>query len=170
MNVIYVDESRCTGCGACMGLCPQGAIAIENGVASIASTLCNECEDCLDTCPHGAIILVEPVPATALEGVPDRIPASSDRALQRPGPFVREQLVPAAQAALLWAGREVLPRLAGLALDWFDQQGAQRTPAHSAIGETGQAALTSQDQNRARQGRHRQQRRRRGAAGRSRHR
>ena len=55
--MIYVDQARCTGCGTCLGLCPRGAIALENGVAIIAPDLCNECRDCLDACPQAAIVL-----------------------------------------------------------------------------------------------------------------
>jgi Fe-S-cluster-containing hydrogenase component 2 len=166
MNVIYIDELRCTGCGSCLGLCPQGAIAIENGVATIASTLCNECRDCLDSCPQGAIILAEPVPATAIQSWPDPISPISEQDAQS-GPSVRQLLVPAAQAALLWAGREVLPRLAELALDWFDRQQVQRTPAHSAIGEPDRASFISLKGSRAQQGRRRRKHHRRRGSGRS---
>jgi Fe-S-cluster-containing hydrogenase component 2 len=167
MKVIYIDESRCTGCGACTGLCPRGAIAMENGVAAIADNLCNECHDCLDSCPQGAIVLVEPVPASALQTLPSRAELVSGRYPREPSSFVHEQLVPAVQAALVWAGREVLPRLAGLAVDWIDRQQVQRTPARTALGETGGAASVSEGPGRRQQGQRRRKRHRQRGPGRS---
>ena len=50
-----VDKNVCVGCGACTGVCPVGAITLEDGVATINNELCIKCGACADTCPVGAI-------------------------------------------------------------------------------------------------------------------
>ncbi|MCK5706826.1 MAG: 4Fe-4S binding protein [Candidatus Aureabacteria bacterium] len=51
-----VDSSKCTGCGACVGVCPVEAITIENGKAVI-NDLCIDCGACVGACPVEAISL-----------------------------------------------------------------------------------------------------------------
>jgi len=51
-----VDTEKCTGCEACVEVCPVEAITIENGVAVISDD-CTECGACVDECPTGAISL-----------------------------------------------------------------------------------------------------------------
>jgi len=50
-----VDIERCTGCGICIGVCPQHAIAINSDLASVNEDLCIQCGTCADVCPAGAI-------------------------------------------------------------------------------------------------------------------
>ncbi|MEA3490257.1 MAG: 4Fe-4S binding protein [Candidatus Omnitrophota bacterium] len=49
-----VDKSKCTGCSACMGICPVNAIKIENNKA-VVSEECIGCRACETQCPTGAI-------------------------------------------------------------------------------------------------------------------
>ena len=51
---VTVDMEKCTGCGACVSVCPVSAISIENGKAVI-SDACIECGVCFAQCPVGAI-------------------------------------------------------------------------------------------------------------------
>ncbi len=53
---ISVSPELCTGCGACVPICPFGAISMEEGLAVIteACTLCGACEA---ECPFDAIII-----------------------------------------------------------------------------------------------------------------
>ena len=51
-----VDESKCVGCGACVDVCPNGAITLDD-VAKIDESKCIECGACVDACPQGAISL-----------------------------------------------------------------------------------------------------------------
>jgi Fe-S-cluster-containing hydrogenase component 2 len=53
---IRVDNEKCTGCGACVEVCPAEAIAVENGKA-VVSDECLECGACIGECPNGALTL-----------------------------------------------------------------------------------------------------------------
>ncbi|HHY95856.1 MAG TPA: 4Fe-4S dicluster domain-containing protein, partial [Firmicutes bacterium] len=53
---IYVLGDRCTGCEACVAVCPTGAILMQDGVAHIGEE-CTLCRACLSTCPVEAIVL-----------------------------------------------------------------------------------------------------------------
>jgi ferredoxin len=52
--VAQVDAGRCTGCGACVNVCPMGAVSL-CGVARVDSTRCAGCGLCVEHCPVGAI-------------------------------------------------------------------------------------------------------------------
>lgn len=54
---ISVDTDRCVGCGICQGVCPVGAISVEN-VALVDSGRCTGCRLCLDQCPVGALSMI----------------------------------------------------------------------------------------------------------------
>ena len=51
-----VDNEKCTGCSACVEMCPVNAIKIENGKAVINDE-CVECGVCINGCPNEAIFL-----------------------------------------------------------------------------------------------------------------
>lgn len=51
---VLLDESKCTGCTACLKHCPTEAIRIKNGHAVINSTRCIDCGECIRVCPHQA--------------------------------------------------------------------------------------------------------------------
>ena len=55
--MITIDTERCDGCGACVEVCPTGALYLVAGKAAMDGTLCRQCEACLTACPNGAIIL-----------------------------------------------------------------------------------------------------------------
>jgi Fe-S-cluster-containing hydrogenase component 2 len=50
-----VDKNVCVGCGACVGVCPVGAISLKNGVSVIDPKKCIKCGACMGMCPVGAI-------------------------------------------------------------------------------------------------------------------
>jgi NAD-dependent dihydropyrimidine dehydrogenase PreA subunit len=66
--MFYIDSDRCTGCGACVDICPQGAISIQNDLAVIDQALCSKCGNCAEVCPTGAIHARAPVPVESVKG------------------------------------------------------------------------------------------------------
>lgn len=158
--MITIDLERCTGCDACVEACPAGALYLVEGRATLDGTLCREYEACmaacLAACPEGAITLTaqeEPVAEAA------RLPALRPepellRVRTSPAPVpLRSRALPVVGAALAWAGREILPRVADLMLDTLDRQTTRR---QARDGARGRGALASG----AKEGRRRHRRRR----------
>ena len=50
-----VDRNKCTGCGACIKVCPVSAISLHEGKARINLLTCIGCEKCAHSCSFGAI-------------------------------------------------------------------------------------------------------------------
>ncbi len=50
-----VKFEMCEGCGACVDMCPSGAIELKDGKAVVDTELCADCAACVDTCPTQAI-------------------------------------------------------------------------------------------------------------------
>ncbi|MGC9455195.1 MAG: NifB/NifX family molybdenum-iron cluster-binding protein [Phycisphaerae bacterium] len=50
-----VDREKCTGCGACVSVCPADAITISDGKAHVDAGKCVGCAVCRDECPYDAI-------------------------------------------------------------------------------------------------------------------
>jgi NAD-dependent dihydropyrimidine dehydrogenase PreA subunit len=133
--VIVIDAERCTGCAACMEVCPTGALYLVEGKAMVDGALCSECEACLEACPSGAITLTEqeePVteaarlPALAAEPAVIRVKTQPTLV-----PF-RSKVLSVVGAALAWAGREILPSLAEFLLDTLDRRTTHRQAQNGA--------------------------------------
>jgi len=58
--VCVIDAELCSGCLACINVCPYGAISFnpDKGVAEINEALCKGCGACAATCPSEAAILM----------------------------------------------------------------------------------------------------------------
>jgi Fe-S-cluster-containing hydrogenase component 2 len=54
-----VNEETCTGCGACVEVCPVDAIKMEEGKAVVNSEECIDCGSCVGECPVEAISMEE---------------------------------------------------------------------------------------------------------------
>ena len=57
-TVFAVDEDRCFGCAACVGLCPVDALSLEGLLVFVAEPSCTHCEHCIPACPVHALSLV----------------------------------------------------------------------------------------------------------------
>ncbi len=53
--MIKINEDECYTCGACVGVCPVGVLAIESGEWKIDHEGCIDCGFCVDVCPVGAL-------------------------------------------------------------------------------------------------------------------
>jgi len=102
-QTMWVDVTRCTGCGACVEVCPVGAISLVDGKARVYVKSCTGCGACADACPEGVI---QPVVTVQGELVP--APERPPPTIYRPGPVVET-----AGAAVVVAGTGLLMKAAG---------------------------------------------------------
>lgn len=59
-NIIIINEEKCTGCGACVPDCPEGALQVINGKARlVGDLLCDGLGACIGRCPEGALTVEE---------------------------------------------------------------------------------------------------------------
>ena len=55
-----VDKDKCTGCGTCVNVCPQGVFELKEGKAEVVKPeSCIGCKACESACPAGAITVQE---------------------------------------------------------------------------------------------------------------
>jgi len=73
MSDIEIIQEKCVGCGACVGSCPYGAIAMADNLAVIDDDKCTLCGACVASCGFEAILLrkdrVEKADLTDFKGV-----------------------------------------------------------------------------------------------------
>ena len=148
--MIQIIEHLCGACGACVDVCPRRAIRIAQGVAVVDEASCDGCGRCVSVCPNEAILRVDVMtPETAGRPAMVREVQPSVVSLR---PAARSAAIwPVVGSALLWAGREVLPRVADLALDVLARRGGR-----AAVSRCGTPAIGA-----GRHGHRRRQRQRR---------
>ena len=56
MALLIIDSEACIGCGACVDVCPQGALALVDGLA-VVNENCTACGICPPECPVDALSL-----------------------------------------------------------------------------------------------------------------
>ncbi|MFN2242763.1 MAG: indolepyruvate ferredoxin oxidoreductase subunit alpha [Anaerolineae bacterium] len=134
--MITIHAERCDGCGACLEVCPRGALYLLEGKAVVDEALCRECEVCVAACPTEAIKVTEDVgalvPTRALAVQPESEVIVIESTLSTVP--LRDKVLPAAGAALSWAGRELVPRLATYLLDGLDRWASSQPASKSAQG------------------------------------
>jgi len=59
-KIIKIDREKCSGCGACVSACEQGAIGLKDGKAEVLHhDYCDGFLRCLPVCPEEAILFQE---------------------------------------------------------------------------------------------------------------
>jgi ferredoxin len=59
-KIIEIDEDKCTGCGACVTKCAEGALQIIDGKARVVNEVfCDGFGACIGECPEDALKIVE---------------------------------------------------------------------------------------------------------------
>jgi len=59
-KIIEIDEDKCTGCGACVTQCAEGALQIVDGKAKVVNEVfCDGLGACIGECPTDALKIVE---------------------------------------------------------------------------------------------------------------
>jgi ferredoxin len=141
-QVVWIDAERCTGCGACLGVCPAGAIALVNGGARVVEETCTGCGACLDVCPEDAM---HPVVQGELVQVEER-PMLERRPAAPPAPAVERTrpLVETAGPAVAAVGVGVLMRAADALMraigGWLAERPAGRSTIPPATRDETEAA------------------------------
>ena len=122
--MLTIQNQKCTGCGACMNVCPVGAIQLINGLASIDQDKCQQCEACLAVCPENAIVTI--LDLEQVSAIPGHISVLGQTGdVQYAAPKV--SILPWVGTALAFVVREVLPRVAVSLLDAWDRRTRQST-------------------------------------------
>ena len=60
MYSIVIDETKCTVCGECVGVCPGEVYKLEDGRLVVGnSNDCSNCQSCVSVCEPQAITITE---------------------------------------------------------------------------------------------------------------
>ena len=154
--MIMVNYEDCNGCGDCLETCTFNAILLQNDKATIDQERCEGCLACIEACHAGAIVCMEKEiqPETILITTnPTEVEAKRE-ITTKPGP-IRNIVLPVLGSVLLWTGRELVPRLANLAINALDQQTLTTNPR---TRRTSQPGITMQERRNSKPGKGRRRR------------
>ncbi len=134
-TVVFVEESRCTGCGNCIAACPRDAIYLKDGKAHVRRSLCIGCQVCVDACPEGALYTVSE-PAVPAESPKATVPAERVERAVQPRPAWVTGL-----GVALMAAQRILPAVVNLigSLQTPDAETPQTDVSRAASGGGGGA-------------------------------
>jgi ferredoxin len=143
---VRVNAEQCTGCGACVEICPNGAIQLSDGFAVLDQTICSQCQVCVDICPVGAITAVELPVAVTKPAAVQPVCEAEIVVVEPPPPSIKPWL----NTALAFVGREILPRLLDALITALDRRLMQAQPAQSQVSLSSQDAERISKQNNGR--------------------
>ncbi len=121
---MQVDTERCVGCGACIEVCPNGAIQLRQAKAWINPDLCTECKTCAEVCPQGSIQAsreILPMEAASLSIKAPTISESRSAMVIEPPQYQEKKGAPF-RAVLTFLGQEILPRAIDLFLTRLEER------------------------------------------------
>jgi NAD-dependent dihydropyrimidine dehydrogenase PreA subunit len=130
--MVLIDGERCTGCGACVEVCPVDAVQMIEGErgkhAVIDQEKCRQCEACVEVCPEQAIVSeIEPAIEAEIVRVKAKpVPIKSQPRQVRSARPVRKALM-GLGPVLAFAGREIVPRVVAALLEAWDRRLDPRT-------------------------------------------
>jgi len=128
-NMFTIDSDRCTGCGACVDVCPVGAIRLNEGergnLAAIDQKQRQQCGACVEACPEKAIV---PMVKGEIVQVETRLaPAPPQSRQVQPARFLPQAIMWLGPVVAFW-GREIVPRTAAALLDAWDRRSDRSGP------------------------------------------
>ena len=126
---MQIIAEKCTGCGACVETCPNGALQLVDGLATLEQAACTQCQACIDACPEGAITAVD-MPVVVAEPVAVQPAREPQPVIKKPVPIDTK---PWLLSALAFAGQEILPRLADTLIGALDRRLTLAQPAKTQI-------------------------------------
>lgn len=141
-KTVWVDVAHCTGCGACVKVCPVAAITLVDGKATVDEQACNGCHECGGVCPEAAIQPVvqgELVPAAETP----RPLAQSATWAPPPTAYRPQPLAQSVAAGVVVGGVGLLAKAAGAVARAVGRWLARPPSSVGAPGETGMRSARS---------------------------